>query len=95
MKDSKLKPLLVTTEHKGVFFGYGQITDNKIIKLTDARMCVYWSADVHGLIGLAASGPTAGCKISPAAPSILLQGVTAILEVSPQAEAQWKQEIWS
>lgn len=88
-------PLVVTTEHRGVFFGYGEMTNEKIIKLTDARMCVYWSADVHGIIGLAANGPTKGCKITPAAPSILLQGVTSIQEVSPSAEEKWKQEIWS
>jgi hypothetical protein len=79
------KPLLVTTEHKGVFFGYGQPTTEKIITLHDARMCVYWSADVHGVVGLAAKGPTAGCKVGPACPSITLQGVTAVMECSPTA----------
>lgn len=93
MKNKKY--LLVTTEHRGVFAGYGEITNSKTIQLTEARMCVYWSSDVRGLVGLAANGPTKSCKITPAAPSILLQGVTAILEISPEAEAKWKQEIWS
>lgn len=34
--------LLVTTAHKGVFFGYGQPTNEKTIRLTKARMAVYW-----------------------------------------------------
>jgi len=88
-------PLVVTTEHRGVFFGYGEMTTETIIKLTDARMCVYWSADVHGIVGLAANGPTKGCRITPAAPAILLQGVTSIQQVSAEAEAKWKTEIWS
>jgi hypothetical protein len=87
-------PLVVTTEHKGVFFGYGIPTDKKTIRLTDARMCVYWSTDVKGVVGLAAKGPTQGCKVGPAAPGITLQSVTSIMEVSPEAEAKWKEEPW-
>lgn len=87
-------PLLVTTEHKGVFFGYGTPTDETTIRLTNARMCVYWSTDVKGVVGLAAKGPTRTCKVGPAAPAITLQAVTAIMEVSPEAEAKWKEEPW-
>ncbi len=87
--------LVVTTEHRGVFFGYGAPSDKKIIRLEEARMCIYWSADVKGVTGLAANGPTAGCRIGPAAPAITLQGVTSIMEVSTQAEEKWKQQPWS
>ena len=37
------QPLLVTTLHKGVFFGYGDrdsVKDGKI-RLTNCRMCIY------------------------------------------------------
>lgn len=33
---------LVTTLHKGVFFGYATNTDGKTIKLRAARCCIYW-----------------------------------------------------
>lgn len=33
--------LVVTTEHKGVFFGYGVPTTEKTIRIEQARMCVY------------------------------------------------------
>jgi len=88
------KPLVVTTEHRGVFFGYGKPTTGKTIRLKQARMCVYWSSDVKGVVGLAANGPTKDCRVGPAAPAITLQAVTSVMEVSSAAEAKWKEEPW-
>jgi hypothetical protein len=92
---SALKPLLVTTVHKGVFFGYGQLTTEKIIRLERARMAVYWSADVKGVLGLANCGPKADCRIGPAVPAITLQDVTAVVEVSEAAAKAWETQPWS
>ena len=86
------KPLLVTTAHKGVFFGYGLPTEAKTVRLKRARMCVYWSADVRGVLGLAGKGPTTNCKIGPAVPSITLQDVTSVVEVSDVARLAWEAE---
>lgn len=94
MKNGETKPLVVTTQHRGVFFGYGQVTTEKTIRLEDAQMCVYWSSDVKGVVGLAADGPTASCKVSEPAPAITVQDVTAVMEVSKKAEAAWKQKPW-
>ena len=89
------RPLLVTTAHRGVFFGYGVASTDKIIRIEEARMCVSWSQDVHGIVGLAAKGPSKNCKITAAAPAITLQDVTSVMEVSEEAEAKWKQEPWN
>lgn len=89
-----LIPLIVTTEHKGVFFGYGTPTSNKTIRIEQAQMCVYWSADVHGVVGLASKGPTTECRIGPPAPALTLQGVTAVMEISEEAAAKWKKQPW-
>jgi len=94
MKTKKI-PLLVTTEHRGVFFGYGTLTENKIIKLENARMCVYWSQDVKGVLGLASAGPSKDCRIGPPVPSITLQAVTSVSEVSEPAAKQWESNHWS
>lgn len=91
----KLIPMVVTTLHKGVFFGYGELSNEKTIKLNDAQMCIYWSSDVKGVLGLAASGPTKSCKVGPSVPSITLQDVTAITECSKDAEKAWKSEPWA
>jgi len=94
MANNKRKALLVTTSHKGVFFGYGEPTTEPIITINQARMCVYWSADVKGVLGLAANGPTKGCKIGPAVPAITLRDVTSVSEVSDVAAKQWEAEPW-
>lgn len=93
--NSKAIPLIVTTAHKGVFFGYGTPSDEKTIRITQARMCVYWSSDVKSVVGLAATGPTKGCKIGPAAPALTIQDVTCIMEVSETAKAKWEEAPWN
>lgn len=89
------QPLIVTTAHRGVFFGYGTPTTDKTIRLEQCRMCVYWSANLHGVVGLAAKGPNSGCRVGPAAPAVTIQDITAVMEVTPEAEAAWKLEPWS
>ena len=88
-------PMVVTTVHKGVFFGYAVPTEEKVIKLQNAQMCIYWSSDVKGVLGLAGGGPTKSCKIGPEIPSITLQDVTAIMECSKEAEKKWHEKPWA
>ncbi len=87
------RPVVVTTEHRGVFFGYATDTDGETISLKRSRLCVYWSSDVKGFMGLAANGPSASCRIGPEA-DITLRNITAVLEVSPAAEANWSAAPW-
>lgn len=94
MKPKKV-PMIVTTAHKGVFFGYGIPTSDKTIRIEQAQMCVYWSADVKSVVGLAATGPTKTCRVGPPAPAMTLQDVTGIIEASPEAEAAWKLKPWN
>lgn len=89
------QPLIVTTAHRGVFFGYGIPTENKTIRLEKARMAIYWSSDVKGVVGLASTGPTKDCKIGPPAPALTLQDVTSVMEVSDTAAKQWEIGPWS
>jgi hypothetical protein len=93
--DKKPQPLIVTTAHRGVFFGYGTPTDAATITLTNARMCVYWTCDLHGVFGLASRGPGAGCRIGPSVERITLRDVTAVIECSESAATEWGKEIWS
>ena len=90
------KGLIVTTLHKGVFFGYATKPKAmpKEITLKHARMCIYWSNNVHGVLGLAATGPLTGCKTSPAVPEIKLSDVTSIMECSKDAVTAWELKIW-
>lgn len=83
-------PVVVCTDKRGVVFGHTTDTSARPITLTDARMCLYWSADVGGVFGLAEIGPTKSCKISAAPPSIILEGVTAIMTMTDAAVTAWK-----
>ena len=87
--------LLVTTKHKGVFFGYGQPGGQETIRLERARMCVYWSKDMRGVLGLASQGPSRTCRVGPEVPAITLRDVTAIVECTPVAEEQWRKSLWA
>ena len=88
------RPVVVTTAHRGVFFGYAQETTGPTIRLRAARMCVYWSADLRGFMGLASHGPNSHCKIGPAA-DIELRDITAVVEVDKEAVAKWESAPWA
>ncbi len=92
--NSKERAVIVTTAHRGVFFGYATRTGGETISLKRSRLCVYWSADVKGFMGLAARGPTKACRIAPPA-DITLRNITAVLEVSPEAIEAWERGPWA
>jgi len=95
---AKQKPplaVIVTTDKQGVFFGYAREIDGATIRLERPRMCVYWSEDVKGVLGLAATGPTSGCRITAAPPAIEVRGITAVMECSEAAVAAWEKQPWS
>lgn len=89
--------LVITTEWKGVFFGYGELptNDSRKISLRDCRMCVSWDSSVKGMPGLVSGQKLSGCRISPPAPKVLLYGVTGIFELSEKAEKEWLKQPWS
>lgn len=87
------RPVLVTTAHRGVFFGYSDNTDGDTITLERCRNCIYWSADVKGFLGLAATGPTDNCRIGPAA-TVKLRNITSVTEVSQDAAERWEAAPW-
>lgn len=88
-KTAKERPVLVTTEFRGVFFGYATDTAGADITLKRARNCIYWSSDVGGFLGLAATGPSKGCRVGGVA-DIDLRKVTCVAELTPAAVAAWE-----
>lgn len=85
--------VMVTTKHRGVFFGYTTDTTGEVIYLRAGRMCIYWSADLRGVLGLATVGPNSNCRISPPA-NLQLRDITAIVEVTPEAAKRWEDAPW-
>lgn len=88
-KSHDKQPVVVCTEKRGVVFGYTTDVTARPISLTDARMCLYWSADVGGVFGLAEKGPSKDSKVSATVPKLALEFVTAVMSVDPAAEKAW------
>jgi hypothetical protein len=82
-----LRPVIVCTEFRGVFFGFARDTSGDVIHLKDARMAIYWGT-TKGVMQLAQSGPTTSSKISAKA-DIEVRKVTAVFEVAPAAAEAW------
>jgi hypothetical protein len=94
----KARAVVITTDKdkRGVFFGFTAETpgDGESCTLAECRMAVYWSADVRGVVGLAAKGPTKGCRITPAVTRGTIHGCTSVLECSDKAVTAWRAEPW-
>ena len=89
----KERPVLVTTAHRGVFFGYATTTSGDTIKLKRARNILYWPASNKGFLGLAADGPKDGARVGPAA-DIELRNVTSVADVTNTAVLEWENGKW-
>ena len=87
------KAVLVTTAHRGVFFGYATDTSGATIALRDARNCIYWPAENKGFLGLAADGPKSGARVGPAA-NIELRDITCVAECTDKAAEAWLKAPW-
>ena len=88
-------PVLVTTEFRGVFFGYTTDASGDTITLTRARNCIYWPVGNRGFLGLATYGPQPGARVGPAAAKIELRKITCVAAVSPAAVEKWEGAPWA
>lgn len=91
MATKKQKAVIVTTLHRGVFFGYvpaAQDMTARTLALTGARCAIYWGT-TGGIGELAATGPTEDTRLGTQADIPCLHDVTAIWSVTPEAEAKW------
>ena len=87
-------PVLVTTAHRGVFFGYTCDPRAEIIELKRARLCTYWSKAMKGFTGLANEGPDSGCRIGAAVPVLRLRNITSVSDVTTEAAKKWEAAPW-
>lgn len=85
-----MRPVLVTTEYRGVFYGQAEDTSGDTITLTNARNCIYWPSANGGFMGLASKGPVKGARIGERVAKIELRKVTSVTEVEPAAAEAWE-----
>ena len=90
MTDDIGRPVVVTTEYRGVFFGYATDTSGDVITLRNSRNCIYWPSSQGGFMGLASDGPKTGSRIGARLDKIELRKITAVLEVSESAAKAWE-----
>lgn len=87
-----MKNILITTQHRGVFFA--QVEDNAdlsqkvITNLKNCRMAIYFGT-TKGVIELAHTGPTSKSVIGAPADVDIMHDVTAVFSVSDNAAAKW------
>jgi hypothetical protein len=95
-KTTTKQPVIVTTEHRGVFFGYlkGKPTKEKAV-LTNCRNAVYWDSGTKGFMGLSKDGPGPGCRIGPASDEVTLFDITSVVTVTPTAAKKWEDAPWN
>lgn len=95
-KKNGSRAVLVTTEHRGVFFGY--VEDDKsfptTITLTKMRNCIQWRG-LKGFLELTTTGPIAACRVGPAAERGTLAKCTGIWDVEPKAVDAWESAPWA
>lgn len=87
-----MKPVLVTTQHRGVFSGLVPDdfdTSLRSFPLKEAKMAIYWGT-TKGVMELAQTGPTTKSKISAQADIPALHDVTAVFEITPKAWKKWR-----
>lgn len=92
-KNGKERAVVVTTKHRGVFFGYAKNTDGDTINLRSGRNCLYWDRAVKGFIGLATTGPIADSRVGPAA-DIEVREITSVAECTTEAVKIWESAPW-
>lgn len=83
------RAVIVTTSHRGVFFGYTDAKEGaEIIQLKRARMAIRFGT-TRGLMQLAQTGPTPSSKISDRA-DLEVRSITAVFAVTPEAVKAWE-----
>lgn len=93
-KTTEERPVLVTTKHRGVFFGYATDTNGETITLKRARCCVKW-VGTRGFLGLTTDGPNKDCRVGPAAEELQLRDITSVALCTPAAATAWDAAPWA
>lgn len=89
----KERAVMITTAHRGVFFGYATDTSGDVIKVRACRNCIQWRG-LKGFLDLASTGPNDRCRIGAPADGEL-RNITAVFDVAPEAAAKWEAAPWN
>jgi hypothetical protein len=88
-KKSTPKSVIITTSHRGVFWGYLESEKDRTVVLAGARNAILWNTK-KGFVELADIGPNSGSRIGARAQRITLHDVTSITECTDAATKAWE-----
>lgn len=90
-KKAVAKSVLVTTSHRGVFWGRLESATDKgrTVVLSGARNAIYWATS-KGFLELAQVGPNKSSKVGMTAQRITLHDVTSVTECTDDATKAWE-----
>lgn len=95
-KPAKKTGLVITTSHRGVFFGYGVDKPGaKELTVTNVRMCIQWQASNKGVLGLAVTGPNSSARVTQAVPEMTIKDITAVMKCTEDAVKAWEKGPWN
>lgn len=87
-----MKNILITTQHRGVFFAQvddkTDLTQKMLTNLKNCRMAIYWGTK-HGIQELAKDGPNSNSKIASMCDVDVMHDVTAVFSVTDEATEKW------
>lgn len=87
-----MKNVLITTQHRGVFFAQidenADLTQKTLTNLKNCRMAIYWGT-TKGVMELAHEGPNKNSKIGAPADVDVMHDVTAVFNVTDKAAEKW------
>ena len=86
-----MKAVLITTKHRGVFFGYVPIDQDMTVRtmaLKEARCAIRWATKT-GVAELAEIGPNKNSRIGAKADIESIHDITAIWAVTDKAVKAW------
>lgn len=87
-----MKNILLTTQHRGVFFAQvapeTDLTQKTLTDLKNCRMAIYWNTK-GSVMELASVGPNSGSRIGTPADVDVMHDITAVFSVTDQAAEKW------
>lgn len=87
-----MKSILITTQHRGVFFAQveesADLTAKMLTNLKNCRMAIYFNT-TKGVMELAQEGPNKGSRIGAIADVDVMHDVTSVISVTEKAAEKW------
>ncbi len=92
--EAEEKLYIVKTQDREIFCGWSTDPLADRITLRNARQAIYYSAETHGLLGLATTGPAKGSRIGPVAAIVECRRPDLVIECSSESATAWEKSRW-